>query len=280
VQAILNADDFGYSSDINQAVMRAHKEGVLTSASLMVSGRAFKEAVELAREAPSLAVGLHLVVASGPAVLSHDRLPHILDEDGCFPNTPVRLGLRYLFSRAAQRELAQELTAQFDRFAATGLPLSHVDGHVHMHLHPVVFKLILPLAERYGARAIRVPRDDLWLSLRCDRRKAGAKVTWAIIFSLLSRWCVRQMQGCHLLVADRVYGLMQSGHMQVNYVVEVLRRLDVPVAELFFHPTVGTRLEELGPNPGDLATLLSPAVRRVIEERGIRLTHYLALAGG
>src|SRR3990172_9610287 len=128
MQIILNADDFGRSSAINRAVMLAHREGVLTSASLMVSGDAFEEAVALARAT-----------------------------------------------------LALEMNAQFERFAATGLPLSHVDGHLHMHLHPTVFRLLLPLAEKYGARGLRVTRDDLRLALRYDRGRVVTKVMWAIV---------------------------------------------------------------------------------------------------
>ena len=87
----------------------------------------------------------------------------------------------------ARLELGRELAAQFERFAASGLPLSHVDSHLHLHMHPSVFNLLLPLAEAYGAHGLRLPRDDLRLSLSQDRRQAGTKVAWAVLFGLLSR---------------------------------------------------------------------------------------------
>ena len=279
-QIVLNADDFGASASINSAVIRAHRQGVLTSASLMVTGEAAAGAVALAREAPDLAVGLHLVVACGRAALPPGEIPHIVDWAGFFPNDPLRAGLRYYFSRPARAELAAELQAQFERFAATGLALSHVDGHLHMHLHPTVLRLILPLAETYGARGLRLPRDELWISVAHDRRRAGLKALWAIVFGLLARYCAGQLDGHPLVVAHRVYGLMQTGQMREGYVLDLLRRLRVPTAELYFHPSLQPEDGASGPNPSDLATLLSPAVRTVIQERGLSLATYPALTAG
>lgn len=280
VQVILNADDFGRSQSINAAVMRAHREGVLTSASLMVTGDAVGQAVTLAREAPALAVGLHVVVAAGRASSPARQIPHIVDRDGRFPTSPLIAGLRYAFSPKAQEELGRELEAQFEQFASTGLPLSHVDGHLHMHVHPTVLKLLLPLAERYGARGIRMPRDDLWLALRFDRRRVGVKATWAAVFGLLDQWARRRVRTHALVTAHRIYGLMQTGDMQEAYVVEVLRRLQGPSAELYFHPSTEALEEPMGPNPGDLATLLSPAVRQIVRQHGLVLSTYASLSGG
>jgi hopanoid biosynthesis associated protein HpnK len=276
-QVIFNADDYGRSPEINAAVVRAHRAGVLTSASLMVTGDAFEEAVKLARATPTLAVGLHLVVVRGRATLPHKEIPHLVDGSGRFPDDPLRVGLCYAFDRAAQAELAREIAAQFERFTATGLSLSHVDGHGHLHVHPVVFNLLLPLAEQYGAYGVRLPQDDLWAALRYDHRQAATKIGWAIALGLVCRWCASRMYGHHLLATRRVYGVMQSGQMHEAYVMEILHRLKGPAVELYFHPSLEKQSEALGPNPGDLATLLSRAVRRVIAERGLHLATYPTL---
>jgi hopanoid biosynthesis associated protein HpnK len=280
MQVILNADDFGRSASINQAVILAHREGLLTSASLMVTGDAVEEAVALARAVPTLAVGLHVVLADGRALLPPTQIPHLVNDRGCFRGSPVRIGFRYFFSPAAQEELARELAAQFQCFADTGLPLSHVDGHLHIHVHPSVFDRLLPLAERFGARGLRLPRDDFWLALRYNWHSAGLKTAWALVFGWLGRRCLRRLRRSSLVVTDRVYGLMQTGRMDEAYVLQVLRSLNVPAAELYFHPAILPCGEALGPNPGDLATLLSPAVRQVIRERGLHLTTYPALREG
>ncbi|MCS7219991.1 MAG: hopanoid biosynthesis-associated protein HpnK [Anaerolineae bacterium] len=277
MQIILNADDFGRSTHINLAVVKAHREGVLTSASLMIAGEAAEEAIVLARENPSLAIGLHLTVTEGRAALPQSHIPHLVDAHGYFPRNAAWAGLRYALSRTLQRELIREVTAQFERFAATGLSLSHVDGHHHMHVHPSLLATVLSLAEQFGACGFRLPRDDFWLSVRHSRRQFGTKAAWALIFAALYRWCLRALCGHHLKVTHRTYGLLQSGQMEEAYVVRVLRELSVPTAELYFHPTFGPNAEPLGPNPGDLAALLSPAVRQIIEERSLRLTTYPAL---
>lgn len=277
MQIILNADDFGRSTHINLAVIKAHREGVLTSASLMIAGEAAEEAVALARETPSLAVGLHLTVTEGRAALQQSQIPHLVDAHGRFPRNPAWAGLRYALSHTLQRELIREITAQFERFAATGLPLSHVDGHHHMHIHPALFATVVSLAEQFGARGFRLPRDDFWLSVRHSRRQLGTKIVWALVFTALRRWCLRALRGHRLKVTHQTYGLLQSGQMEEAYVVRVLRELSAPTAELYFHPTVGPDSEPWGPNPGDLAALLSPAVRQIIEERSLRLTTYPAL---
>ena len=264
LQLIINADDFGRSTEINRAIIRAHREGVLHSASLMVGGSAAENAVRLAKENPTLAVGLHLVAVDGPGVLPLKRIPHLLDGQGRFPNQPVRLGLRYALSKTARRELRAEIAAQFERFAATGLPLSHVDGHQHMHMHPVVFGLMLPLAERFGARRIRIVRDDLRLALRYDRRNWIAKTVAAAIFAVLGRRCRARAR----LAPPRTYGFFQSGRMTEPYVLLALQQMQ-DSAEMYFHPTDGPRLDELGPNPEELQTLLSGNVRAAIEARGL-----------
>jgi hopanoid biosynthesis associated protein HpnK len=277
MQVILNADDFGRSAEINAAVLRAHREGILTSASLMVAGEAAGEAVVLARKMPSLAVGLHVVLTDGRPKSPTWKIPHLVNAEGFFPRDPFKSGLRYFFSSAVQKELALELKAQFEAFAATGLPLSHVDGHLDMHMHPTVFKLLLPLAERYGANGIRLPRDDIWLSLSHEQRLAATKMTWALVFGLLSHWGLKHLHRRRLVFTDRVYGLMQTSRMDEAYVLKVLRYMQNGTAELYFHPSTIQENKRFGSNPGDLLSLLSPAVKKVMMERGIRPATYFTI---
>ena len=277
MQVIFNGDDFGRSAEINRAILQAHEQGVLTSASLMVSGAAFREAVEIARQHPSLAVGLHLVLVHGQAALRPSEIPHLVDGQGRFRDDPVQAGIYYFFNSKARQELACEIEAQFERFAETRLPFSHVDGHLHMHVHPVVFQSLLPLAAQYRVHGVRLPRDDFWLAMRHSRRALGIKLLWAIVFGLLARWCDGQVRGYRLFVPQRVYGLMQSGDMQEAYVLDVLRHVQSPSAELYFHPTLEKGKEHLGANRTDLQALLSPAVQIVLKKRGIERVNYFQL---
>ncbi len=289
VRLIVNADDFGRTEAINDAVAQAHSQGILTSASLMIAGSAASDAVRLAHENPHLAVGLHLVLLGGRATLPPADIPHLVDGEGLFPRRPVRTGLRYFFSRKAHLELAKEIRAQFEAFRTTGLSLSHVDGHHHMHLHPSVFRLLLPLAREYGAGGVRVSvSDELLFSLRQDHRQLLLKLGWKIAFSLLGHWTRRSLRRQPVAAADRVYGLMQSGCVTESYLIRLLDRLAgktaarstvapsgrAPVFEVFCHPSLNRESRRLGPNPGDLEALLSPAARAAVAANGVLLTTY------
>jgi len=279
IPLIVNADDFGRSPEVNAAVVAAHRRGILTSASLMVTGDAAAEAIAMARETPTLAVGLHLVLVAGRAAFPPAEIPHLADAAGRFAESPVAAGLR-LARPAARREVEREVAAQLDRFAATGLPLSHVDGHLHLHTHPAVLDVLLPLAARHGARGLRLPRDPLAPALAWDRRHLLQKTGWALAFGLLSRRGARRARGGGLAIPPRTYGLMQTGAMTEAYLLHLLATIgpsDAPV-EIYLHPTTGPRLEPLGPNPDELAALLSPRVRDLALQRGFRLTTYASLA--
>jgi len=274
---IVNADDFGASSAINRAVVEAYRDGILTSASLMVTGDAADEAVALARAHPGLAVGLHLVLVQGRGATPPERRPHLKGADGRLPRDPVALGLRLGVDAATRREARAEIGAQLERFAATGLPLSHVDGHLNFHMHPAVLPPLAAHASALGAHGIRLPRDDLALALAHDRRRLGAKLVWAAAFGTLCAWAgPRLPAGLH--APDRVFGLFQSGRISPDYVLDALRTLSGDAtAELYLHPTSAPAAQALGPNPGDLATLLDPAVRRAALDGGVRLATYAML---
>jgi hopanoid biosynthesis associated protein HpnK len=279
LRLIVNGDDYGRDRNINRAVIQAHEQGVLTSASLMVTGDAVRDAVERAHRHPSLAVGLHLAVTGARTALPARQVPHLADAQGRLPRDPLRAGVACFLSPAVRRELRRELVAQFERFCDTGLALSHVDSHHLMHLHPVLFSLVIPLAEQYHARGIRIPRDDLWRTLALDRQRKASKVAWAAIYALLCRLAIGQLVRSPVVYADRVYGLLQSGCMHETFVEGLVQRIPSTVgsAELYLHPSTHACDGPYGPNPGDLAALLSPRVRRAIEKREAQLTTYPAL---
>src|SRR5947199_1748111 len=185
---IVNADDFGMSEAVNEAVIRAHREGVLTSASLMVTGAAAAQAVRLAKENPRLAVGIHLVAVMGRSVLPQSEIPTLVDEAQNFSNNPVAAGLKYFFSPQARHEIRREIAAQFARFHETGLKLSHVDGHLHLHVHPVIFNEALRQAMKYGARRMRVPQEERRLALGFDRSHRAQKTLFTIQFGGPARY--------------------------------------------------------------------------------------------
>src|SRR5581483_6196132 len=140
---IITADDFGAAPEVNEAVERAHRDGVLSAASLMVSGRAAADAVARARTMPNLKVGLHLVLVEGRPVLPASAVPDLVGPQGFFRTDMARAGAAMFFRPKVKAQLAREIEAQFAAFEATGLKLDHVNAHKHFHLHPTIAGLMI-----------------------------------------------------------------------------------------------------------------------------------------
>jgi hopanoid biosynthesis associated protein HpnK len=284
---VVSADDFGAAEEINTAVACAHRDGILTSTSLMVTGDALADAVAVARSNPELAVGLHLVLAQArPAAPARD-IPRLVDARGRFGDHPVRGGLRYFFAtldRTGRAQLRGEIRAQLDAFAATGLRLAHVDGHLNMHLHPVVLSILLELAPRYGIHAMRLSRESLVAALRHDPRHALRKTGEGLVFRALAAWAAPRLRAAGIATADRVYGMHQTGHADEAYLLSLIPALPAGVSELYCHPAVHrpavVATEQRGyDHEGELAALMSTRVRAAIEAAGVQLVSYRDLGG-
>jgi hopanoid biosynthesis associated protein HpnK len=278
---IVNADDFGISEEVNEAIIQAHRIGVLTSTSLMVTGDAFDDAVKLARENPRLGVGIHLVTVMGRSVLPASQIPSLVDSQGNFSNDPVKSGLKYFFSPRARFELSRELPAQFEKFKSTGLPLSHVDGHLHLHVHPVIFRIASDLAIKHGARRMRVPFEERDLVLEFDSRNKALKTVHSLLFAGLARYMRRRLDAEGFAYPSRVYGNLQSGRMNERYFLYVLDHLTQRVNEIYFHPAKyrdGIPLStEQRQCQVEFETLTSRVVAERIKALEIKLINYFEL---
>ena len=279
---IVGADDFGAAPEVNAAVIRAHRDGILTSTSLMVTGGAAGEAVALARDHPRLGVGLHLVLAQGRPAAPPAEIPALMTGAGRFRSGPVSTGMRYAWAsiwRTGRRQLRREIEAQLERFAATGLRLAHVDGHMNMHLHPMVLPVLIELAPQHGIRAVRLLRDDLGAALRYDRRALGRKLAEGTVFGVLAALAAPRLRAAGILTAERVYGLHQTGHMDERYLLAVLPSLPPGLSELYGHPSQGVS-PVLAPyqqgydHAGELAALTSARVTAAVRTAGVELVSY------
>ena len=217
---IVTADDFGASLAVNEGVERAHRDGILTAASLMVAGDAAADAVARARGMAALGVGLHLVLVEGRPALPPERLPALVDTDGLFRRDMVRLAVRIFADPAARRQLAAEVEAQFAAFAATGLRLDHVNAHKHFHLHPTIAAPVLRVGRRHGMTAIRAP---------LERGNRSVEAWWA-------RALQRRMRRQGLLVPDQVVGLAWTGAFTPERMRAALAALPPGLTELYTHP--------------------------------------------
>lgn len=276
---MINGDDFGFSSGVNQAIIQAHTQGILTSTSLMVTAEAVEEAIALAQTCPNLAVGLHLVLVCGRSVLPPQKIPHLVDAQGNFPNNAFQAGLRYQFNRSAKQELRHEIRAQLEKFRSSGLPLSHVDGHLHLHAHPVVLRILVDLADEFKIKFIRLPSEELKLTLKLDRSRLLTKLVWSGVFGGLRRYGESLLKSKEIGFSDRVYGLLQSGYMTEEYLLGLIPQIQANLVEIYCHPAVvlpGEPLNgSLGSGEAELAALLSQSVRQLLSENGFELTNCL-----
>lgn len=277
VGLIINGDDFGISSATNRAIVRAHEKGILTSASLMVNGPAFAEAVELAKAHRKLSVGIHLVLVQGKATLPPAEIPNLVDAQGAFRKNPVGAGMAYFFFPSFARQIRKELEAQMRKFLSTGIPLDHVNGHLHIHVHPNVLHIVIDLAGRYGVKKIRLPQEELFKTLRVDPRRWYLKLTQWTIFRLLSTYARRHLQNAGFGMPDRAYGLLQSGQMNESYLLGLLDRLGNGCYEISFHLGEAADWPRYYDGDEELAALLSTRVRARIANSGRKLISYAEL---
>jgi len=254
---VVSADDFGLSLEVNEAVELAHRQGMLSTASLMVAGPAAADAVRRARLLPELRVGLHLVVIEGPSVLGPP-----------FGSDQLRLGVQYYFSPAGRRRLQAEIAAQYRAFAATGLTLDHANAHKHMHLHPTVGRLLIETGRAFGLRAMRVPAEPPSLMRACGVKQGSAARALYVWTRLLRRQGAR----AGLLMNDWVAGIAWSGSMTKQRLLRLATHLPPGLGEIYFHPATRqtTELAALMPgydHPVELAALMDPELRATLAAR-------------
>jgi hopanoid biosynthesis associated protein HpnK len=278
---LVTADDFGASVAANDAIEAAYREGIVTSTSLMVNEPAAADAAERARELPDLSVGLHLVLCDGAPASAPRTIPDLVEPSGRFPADPARAGLALWWRRRSLRDqVDREIRAQIERHLATGLPLDHVDGHHHLHLHPVVFERLARCLAEYKVGWVRLVHED---ALARHGLLSGGASEWTdpvpAIFIALSAFHRRRLaRRATAGGPDRVYGLRASGlpgGLDEAEWLRLLPRLRAPIVEIYAHPRrdhAQGRREE--------AALRSPAVRRAVSAAGYALVGTRALAHG
>jgi predicted glycoside hydrolase/deacetylase ChbG (UPF0249 family) len=247
---IVNADDFGFTRDVNQGILDAHRQGIVTAATLMASGSAFEDAAALARENPTLDVGCHLVLVGGLSALP----PH--------HPLPASAGLLLAALGLGRLRVVEELRAQIRKVLDAGLTPTHLDTHKHTHLLPQVAEAVGCVAEEFGIRWVRRPLGSL----------------------ALGPWVQRSLKrhGCRM--TDHFEGFRLTGRLDGAALVRLLRRVRPGTTELMCHP--GYLGEELSAAPTrlkqsrlrELQALTSDEAKQAALDSGIRLVNYVSLS--
>lgn len=262
---MVNADDFGFTPDVNQGIVDAHRRGILTATTLMANGTAFDDAVRLARETPSLDIGCHLVLIGGHSLVSGKE----------YPSTVAQL-----VTALVRREIAPypELAAQVRRILDSGIRPSHLDTHKHTHLAPPVLDAVARISQEFGIHWVRRPFDFPMNALRGTVPRVKRMTSKS--FGLLRRRFHRVLEGHGCRTTDHFAGFQITGRFHTAELVQLLAELPAGSTELMCHPGycgdalrgARTRLKESREH--ELRALTAPATRTALERNGIQLVSY------
>lgn len=265
---LVNADDFGFTPDVNEGIIEAHRHGILTATTLMANGAAFDDALQRARDTPELDIGCHLVLIGGNSLI-----------DGrAFPASVAKL-----LSALAKRDLRpyDELRAQMRKILDAGIRPTHLDTHKHTHLAPPVLDAVARLAEEFGIRWVRRPFDFPLNTMR-GAVPALKRIT-SDALGLLRRRFHRVLERHHCRTTDHFAGFQITGRFHVKELVELVGMLPEGTTEFMCHPgrcreslrAAHTRLKES--RERELEALVAPEVKAALVTNEIKLTRYSEL---
>lgn len=281
-KVIINADDFGWSSAVNEAVLDAAENGVLTSTTIMANMPGFEEAVKGALSIPKLGVGVHLNLLRGSPLCEPSRIPSIVGKDGRFRKANFGLWLRFSTGRIDPDHLEQELTAQVKRTIDAGIKPTHLDSEKHMHLlFPVLWEIVCRIAKRFDIHRVRVAREHLGLIPHLFIRSPRQYLkTLFIRQRSLSFAKIAIQHG--LRFTDHFFGVTLAGQMTTDVYASLFQKIPQGITELMCHPGARpanfqdihcSRWLDQG-RVTEYRALIDPKTKNALEESGIRLIHY------
>lgn len=257
---------------------RAHTDGILTAASLMVAAPAAGDAVERARRQPTLAVGLHLTLLESQPCLPPLAIPDLIGDHGRLRDRMVGLAFEIALKARVRRQLDAEIVAQFDAFARTGLVCDHVNAHKHFHVHPVIASIVMREAGVRGIRCLRAPTEPLEVLRRMEPKAKAA----GLADRVAGRWLRRRLARRGFLAPDHVFGLAWSGAMTPQRVAGLVRHLPAGTSEIYTHPASGNGWPGAAEGyqfQAELAALLSREARDAIARGEVATGGYRTMLG-
>jgi len=289
-QLIVNADDFGLTKRVSEAIVDAHRHGIVTSTTLMANGAAFESAMALSRQRARLGIGVHLNLSEGTPVSPAPRIPSLLNAHGRLHLTPGRLWKAIAMRRVSLADVETELRAQIAKIHRAGILPTHFDGHKHVHVVPGVSDIVVRLAQEFSVSSVRCPLEQppgLFHMLDLRRTSRSSILKQYLVgrgLSALARRFRQKLAEAGLACPTHFYGISQTGFLDARAILEVLRQLPEGTSELMCHPgyvdaelaRTGTRL--LSQREIEVFALRSRLITSFLAGSGIRLVNYKALA--
>ncbi len=284
---IINADDFGLTAGVDRAIVEGHRNGVITSATLMANGRAFAGAVTEARSAPRLSVGCHVVLVDGEPVLPAREVSSLLGaRPGRFRRSLTDFAFSALRGRLEPAQIEAETTAQIRKIQAAGLAVTHVDSHKHVHMFPPVLKPLLRAARARGVPAVRNPFAPLKPLASAHLLRRPRLWTRYSEVRVLRRYAAafrRAVETEGMATPDGTFGIVVTGAMDLELFAAIVGSIPEGTWEFVCHPgyndpeltATGSRLRDS--RAKELQVLTSAEARGAIEAAGIELISYAEL---
>jgi hopanoid biosynthesis associated protein HpnK len=279
---IVNADDFGLTYGVNRAIVEAHEQGVVTSATLMANGDALAHAVELASSAPRLSVGCHVVLVDGSPINNPVQVPSLMagKQASRFRTAISDFAFYCMRGKLVSSEIEIEATAQIRKLQAAGIEVSHLDTHKHTHLFPQVLHPLLRAAKNCGLRAVRNPAESIRLSRVATEPGLWKRWAQVRVLNRLASQFKSAVKDADMVTPDGSLGVVITGVMDERLLKAIIDRIPDGIWELVCHPgyndedldKIDTRLRTS--RVKELELLKSPAIRYELEKHEVQLISY------
>jgi len=269
---IVNADDFGACPEINQAVLMAHTQGILSSASLMLGAKHLEEAIQIAKENPSLKIGIHLTLSNAYSVLSAEKIPDLVDASGRFSSHLFLSGMRYFLSQKIKKQIQAEIEAQIERFIHFNLNCDHLNFHNHLQLHPSLLKITLEICKNFPQlKSFRIPNQNYL-------QNAWQKIPHFFLKALLKQM-KKKLDEHHFFYNDELFGFFENGEMDEKKWFDFIPHIKEGVSEVYMHPATLAGIHFKAEMPyykpkAELDALLSKQVKESLNKQNIQITTY------
>ena len=272
-RVIVNADDFGFSEGVTEGILRAHREGIVTSTTITANMPAATAAAARLNDVPALGVGVHLNVCQGPPLSSAGRA--LADADGIMRRTAVQVLRACLCRPGVLAAVEAECDAQVRWALDRGLRPTHLDSHRHVHGFPPVFRRVVRLARRYDIRFVRRHREVLvgsgWPAADAKQRRIR------LVTNVLGAWNAAADRG--LMPTLGTWGVAHTGRIDAAWLIHAAGRVRPGVTEIMTHPGLADDLSAaetrlLASRRAELAALCDPVVRDAFRRRDVELIHY------
>jgi len=272
---IINGDDLGMRWEVNEAISKAHTQGILTSTSIMTNMPLSQDAVKIVKQHKNLGVGVHLNICSGNSLSKNKGLRIIYANDELFGMNARKIWLLSLVNYNVRKAITEEFATQIQWLIDKGIKPTHLDSHMHIHNYPIIYTIVCKLAVKFGIKAVRWPFEPKTVNnnpwpMSTDKGKKNPK-------KLRRLAKINYYQNKRFIKSDSFFGITHSGMIDFNFFRAVSLYSEASVAEVMTHPAVTSSEYEEAKGQARQSELNGLCDKRTLDsfqKNSLELTHY------